>query len=78
MDSDQKLRNRIYTWFVETGRAPDAALVESWCGDHAALKRLHDDHQIVLDSEDRRQIRMALPFAAVPTQHVVRDPTNDV
>lgn len=37
---------------------------------HAAMHELHDAHAIVLDPKTREP-RMALPFSAVPTPHVV-------
>lgn len=64
-DADWQLRHRIYTSFVETGAPPDATQLDA-----AALRRLHEAHAIVLD--ERGSIRMALPFSAVPTGHVVR------
>ena len=47
-----------------------AAVLEGWGADVAALDRLHDAHAIVVDSGS---IRMAIPFSAVATDHVVRD-----
>jgi hypothetical protein len=69
-----ELRARIYRMFAEAGRAPTTAEIESWVGDRDAaadaLARLHDAHAIVLDS-DLTSIRMAMPFSAIPTDHVV-------
>jgi hypothetical protein len=62
---DVQLRNRIYAWFVEHGRAPSADEVGA---DEAALRRLHDAHALVLDGD---AIRMANPFSAVPTAYRV-------
>ena len=74
--SDLRLRNRTYAFFVEQGRAPtarelagDAGLAEAEVV--AAWRRLHDAHALVLDA-GRGDIRMANPFAAVPTPHRVR------
>ena len=63
---DLELRNRIYSYFVEHGRAPTRAEI----GDDAALQRLHDEHALVLDS-DTGEIRMANPFSALPTPYRV-------
>ena len=60
--ADLELRNRLYREFVETGRRPDA--------DPDALRRLHEEHAIVLD--DRGRIRMLNPFSLVPTPHRVQ------
>jgi len=40
-DRDVELRNRIYRWFVEHGRAPSA---EEAGTDEAGLRRLHEAH----------------------------------
>ncbi|MEX2211849.1 MAG: organomercurial lyase [Gaiellaceae bacterium] len=61
-DADLQLRNEIYRRFVETGRPPHI-------DDRAALRRLHDQHAVVLDDAD--QIRMLNPFSLVPTPHRV-------
>ena len=66
-DRDVRLRNRIYRWFVEHGRAPSA---EEAGADEAALRRLHDAHALVLEP-DRPEIRMLNPFSAVPTPYRV-------
>jgi hypothetical protein len=66
-DHDLELRNRIYGWFVEQGRAPSA---EEAGADEAALRRLHDTHALVLEA-DRPEIRMLNPFSAVPTAYRV-------
>jgi hypothetical protein len=66
-DRDVELRNRIYAWFVEHGRAPSAADVGA---DDEALRRLHETHALVLEP-DTRQIRMLNPFSAVPTAYRV-------
>jgi hypothetical protein len=70
---DTRLRYEIYKTFAETGEAPDAALLAEWAGGPAAaesaLRRLHEAHALVLD--DSGAIRMALPFAAVATDHQV-------
>ena len=66
-ERDVELRNRIYAWFVEHGRAPSAADVGA---DDEALRRLHDAHALVLEP-DTGQIRMLNPFSAVPTAYRV-------
>ena len=66
-DRDVELRNRIYGWFVEHGRAPST---EEAGADEAALRRLHDAHALVLEP-DRPDIRMLNPFSAVPTAYRV-------
>jgi hypothetical protein len=66
-DRDVELRNRIYGWFVEHGRAPSP---EEAGADDAALRRLHDAHALVLEP-DRPEIRMLNPFSAVPTAYPV-------
>ena len=67
------LRATIYRHFADTGRAATAASLNTIVGDPALttvqLRRLHDNHMIVLDSAD--EIIMALPFSARPTGHTV-------
>ncbi len=73
-DTDWALRRTIYAGLAATGTIPSrAALAEAAGGGDALdsrLRALHDHHQVVLD--DDGSIRMALPFSAVPTDHVVR------
>ena len=70
---DAPLRAEIFAAFAESGRAPVKQLVARWAGGEreaeAALRRLHDAHALVLD--DAGDIRMALPFSAVETEHRV-------
>jgi hypothetical protein len=70
---DSQLRSEIFAAFAESGRAPAMTLVAQWAGGpseaEAALRRLHDAHALVLD--DSGDIRMALPFSAVETDHRV-------
>ena len=66
-ERDRALRNRIYAAFVETGRAPSAQEVD---GDEDALRRLHDEHALVLEPSSG-EIRMLNPFSAVPTPYRV-------
>jgi len=70
---DAALRHAIYQHFADKGEAPTvAALAAEHPGVDvaAALARLHEAHAVVLDTGG--EIRMALPFSAVPTPHVVR------
>ncbi len=60
---DLALRNLVYRRFVELGRAPT---MDELGTTEAALRRLHDEHMLVLEP-DRPEIRMANPFSAVPT-----------
>ena len=62
---DGDLRARIYRSLAATGRVPTPDP-----DDRDALERLHDAHALVLDGDGN--VRMALPFSAVPTQHMVR------
>lgn len=70
---DAGLRHSIYAHFAERGQAPTVAALTSAHPAFdipAALARLHDAHAVVLDAGG--EIRMALPFSAVPTPHVVQ------
>jgi hypothetical protein len=65
MDSVARaVRHRVYRSIVDTGAAPPAAALDA-----AALRRLHDAHQLVLDADG--EVRMALPFANVDTPYAV-------
>lgn len=73
-EHDIQIRNATYGHFVELGHAPLAAQVARALGQPegdigAAWQRLHDAHALVLD--EAGDIRMANPFSAVPTPHVV-------
>lgn len=72
--ADREVRQRIYDSLAATGAAPTRTDLGRRIGSdidvNAALRRLHDAHAIVLDAFG--SIRMALPFSAVPTAHVVR------
>ena len=63
----------MYRHFVETGSAPSRTALADVVGDletvEGLLRELHDRHMLVLDDRPARQgeIRMALPFAAEPT-----------
>ena len=72
--ADLAIRNATYQRFVELGRAPTPEEVAVTTGEgietiHDAWRRLHDAHTIVLDDDGR--IRMANPFSAVETPHLV-------
>jgi hypothetical protein len=56
---DVELRNRIYAEFAATGRPPRGL-------DPTALRRLHDEHALVLE-QSGASIRMLNPFSCVPT-----------
>ena len=64
---DLELRNLVYERFVELGRAPTMAELGTT---EPALLRLHEAHMLVLEP-DRPEIRMVIPFSAVPTPYRV-------
>ena len=70
---DLELRSRIYRHIVDTGAMPQLAELRLEVDDRDSLetrlRELHDAHMIVLDDRSDRlgEIRMALPFAAEPT-----------
>ncbi len=73
--ADLQVRNATYGLFVELGRAPTtlevAARVEAPEETVlAAWRRLHDAHALVLGPTG--ELRMANPFAARPTDFVVK------
>ena len=74
----------VYRHFVETGQAQSRRGLAAVVGDIGAVDRLlqelHDRHMLVLDDRDRRQgeIRMALPFAAEPTDFRVTTDAGEV
>jgi hypothetical protein len=64
-----ELRHHILLRFAETGAPPSFADLAGAEGKEvaaAALQRLAGDHSIVLE-QDQTEIRMAMPFSAVPT-----------
>jgi hypothetical protein len=77
-----ELRFVVYRHFVETGTAPSRETLSAIVGDLAAVDRLlgelHDRHMLVLDDRPHRrgEIRMALPFAAAPTDFRVTADTG--
>lgn len=73
-DTAWAVRHAIYAGLAATGTVPSRAVLETAAGgaeglDHR-LTALHEHHQVVLDADGT--IRMALPFSAIPTDHVVR------
>ena len=72
--TDWALREAIYAGLAASGVAPARdALAQVADGDRELehrLRTLHDHHLVVLHADG--SIRMALPFSAVPTDHVVR------
>ncbi len=71
-EQDRAVRSSVYTHFIETQRAPtvvelSAGLALSQQEVEASLKRLQDLHVLVLEP-GRTEIRMAMPFSAVPTR----------
>ncbi len=73
-ETDWALRRAVYTGLAATGTVPDHDELARVAGGSIELARrlraLHAAHQVVLD--DDGAIRMALPFSAIPTDHVVR------
>ena len=74
--ADLELRNLTYRLFVELGRAPSAdEVAERWRASaddvRSGWMRLHEAHALVLEPA-RPELRMANPFAAVPTAYRVR------
>jgi hypothetical protein len=74
-DYDLRVKLAIYALTAGTGRVPDAVEVERRVGGTAAevreaFARLAARRLLVLEP-DGVTIRMAPPFSAVPTQHVV-------
>lgn len=64
--SDADVRRFIFDAALTTGRVP----LRDEIGDRAAMQRLADAHIVVLDASG--EIRMAMPFSAVPTPFLVR------
>lgn len=77
---DIALRALIYRHIVDTGTAPTRHELTDIIGrdPDVQLRRLHDAHMIVLDDRPHRlgEIRMALPFAAEPTDFLVTTTTG--
>lgn len=73
--ADRELRNATCRLFVELGRAPTLHEVAARTGVddeiiRAGWHRLHDARELVLEP-DVDEIRMAIPFSAVPTPYRV-------
>lgn len=72
--TDWALREAIYAGLAATGVAPARDALARVAGGHRELEQrlrmLHEHHLVVLDRDG--SIRMALPFSAIPTDHVVR------
>lgn len=69
---DWGLGREVYDRLAATGAAPSRTELDASLGVDVAdraLRELHDAHQLVLG--DDGEIRMALPFSAVPTTHRV-------
>ena len=66
-ERDRAVRNRIYGRLVELGRVPTIAETGA---DDAALRRLEDEHSLVL-APDGSAFRMLAPFSGVPTPYLV-------
>ena len=76
MDFDTRVKTAIYRWVVDTTGAPAVEDIGSLLGVPPqevadAYGRLFAKRVLFLEP-DRRTIRMAPPFSAVPTQHRVR------
>lgn len=72
---DQRLRHQVYAVLSQGSPAPTAtslaaALGASEAEVRAGLERLHAARSLVLDAATR-EVRMALPFSAVPTAYRV-------
>jgi hypothetical protein len=70
-DADLRVRNHVYSRFVELARAPRADEVASDLHltkqeAEEAFGRLHDAHALVLE-QDALEIRMLNPFSCVPS-----------
>ena len=66
-ERDRVRRNRIYAQLVELGRVPT---IEETGVDEATLRRLEDEHALVLEP-DGSAFRMLAPFSGVPTPYLV-------
>jgi hypothetical protein len=69
-----RVRHAIYRTFAEGGIPLSATIADKFNIPHddirLAYTRLQEAHAIVLDPHSR-EVRMALPFSAVPTPHLV-------
>jgi hypothetical protein len=76
MDSDLQLRAAVYRHFADNAQAPPLGSVARTmrmapAEVKAAYQRLYAKRMLV-PMPDGESIRMAPPFSAIPTQHVVR------
>ena len=74
--SDWEMRSFVYAHIVEHGFPPLAERAATEFGietgeARAAYERLHERHALFLDAETR-EVLMAFPFSAIPTQFRVR------
>lgn len=74
-ESDLRIRNHLYSSFVQAGNACTPAETASELGlgvedTRDAYRRLHDAHALVLE-RDGETVRMLNPFSAVETPHRV-------
>ncbi len=72
---DLTVRHHVYRHFVDTGQPPTAAETGASLGFspgeiERSYRRLHEGHMLVL-APDSAEIRMAMPFSAVPTSYRV-------
>ena len=75
MELESRVRRAVYRHFARTGGRPSPEEIAEGLGERpkevlAAFRHLAGERALVLE-EDRRSIRMALPFSGVPTQHRV-------
>ncbi len=75
---DRDVRLAVYRQLIEGGGRPALSDLVSATGlgeadVRAALDRLHERHELVLD-EETRAVLMAMPFSAVPTGYRVYTP----
>ena len=73
---DWEIRSFVYAYIVEHGIPPAAERAAEEFGieagsARASYERLHERHALFLDTETR-EVRMAFPFSAIPTQFRVR------
>jgi Alkylmercury lyase len=71
-EQDKAVRSFVYTRFIETQRAPTVLEISDGLSlsvqeVESSLKRLQDLHVLVLE-HNSSEIRMAMPFSAVPTR----------
>jgi len=77
---DQRLRHHVYAVLAQGAPGPRATSMAAALGAsveevRAGLERLHAGRALVLDAA-AREVRMALPFSAVPTAYRVESGTR--